>query len=94
MEEDTNVTTRLLTLLNVSALKSSKRKRTDEAQSQPRDKLNKRRTVQFSNVQSFSTDTEKENGSLVLDTVEEIQASEEAPAIPAENDGEGTGGHL
>jgi U3 small nucleolar RNA-associated protein 25 len=46
LEEDNNTTTRLLTLLNVSALKSSKRKRTESIEQTPRVKLNKRRSVQ------------------------------------------------
>lgn len=86
MEEDTNVTTRLLTLLNVSALKSSKRKRAEEPLPQPPDKLNKRRTVQFSNVQSYSTDTEKENGCIA---VEEIQVARKNPDVSVEDDNEG-----
>jgi U3 small nucleolar RNA-associated protein 25 len=79
MDEDNNVTTRLLTLLNVSALKSSKRKNTEDEPSNPRDKLNRRRTVQFSNVEAFPTD-QKENGVIAIDSMEQdevMQLSEE-----------------
>lgn len=47
LEEDNNTTTRLLTLLNVSALRSSKRKGTDSIEPTPRVVLNKRRFVQL-----------------------------------------------
>lgn len=47
LEEDNNTTTRLLTLLNVSALRSSKRKGTDSIETTPRVVLNKRRSVQL-----------------------------------------------
>lgn len=46
IDEDANTTTRLLTLLNVSATKANKRKRTFE-ESKPSEKLNKKRTVQI-----------------------------------------------
>ena len=52
LEEDNNTTTRLLTLLNVSALKSSKRKRTESIEPTPRVKLNKRRSVQVDATES------------------------------------------
>ena len=45
LEEDNNTTTRLLTLLNVSALKNSKRKRTVSIEPTPRVKLNRRRSI-------------------------------------------------
>ena len=45
LEEDNNTTTRLLTLLNVSALKSSKRKRIESVDPVPRIKLNRRRSI-------------------------------------------------
>lgn len=47
LDEDSDPTTRLLTLLNVSALKSSKCKRTESIEPIPRVKLNKRRSVQL-----------------------------------------------
>ncbi|PIL35937.1 hypothetical protein GSI_01597 [Ganoderma sinense ZZ0214-1] len=46
IDESSSVTTRLLTLLNVSATKASKRKRTFE-ESKPVEKLNKKRVVQI-----------------------------------------------
>lgn len=54
LDEDNNATTRLLTLLNVSALKNSKRKRTDSIEPTPRVKLNKRRSVQLDPTASSS----------------------------------------
>jgi hypothetical protein len=59
LEEDNNTTTRLLTLLNVSALKSSKRKRTESIEQTPRVKLNKRRSVQ-SDATEFTPTPPKE----------------------------------
>lgn len=59
LEEDNNTTTRLLTLLNVSALKSSKRKGTESIEPTPRVKLNKRRSIQF-DVSESASPTPKE----------------------------------
>jgi hypothetical protein len=84
MDEDNNVTTRLLTLLNVSALKSTKRKRADEPQVQPRDKLNKRSSVKFANAE---TELEKENESMVIDTTEGAEVVEEIPELQVEDEG-------
>ena len=61
-EEDNNTTTRLLTLLNVSALKSSKRKRTESIEQTPRVKLNKRRSVQFDVTESISASQKEGEG--------------------------------
>ena len=60
LEEDNNTTTRLLTLLNVSALKSSKRKRTETIEPTPRVKLNKRRSVQVDATESVSAASEED----------------------------------
>jgi len=71
LEEDNNTTTRLLTLLNVSALKSSKRKRTESIESTPRVKLNKRRSVQVDATESTSAASEedgRESGTPPADT--------------------------
>ena len=61
-EEDTNTTTRLLTLLNVSALKSSKRKRTEPIEPTPRVKLNRRRSVQFDATETASAAPNEDGG--------------------------------
>lgn len=61
-EEDNNTTTRLLTLLNVSALKSSKRKRTEPIEPTPRVKLNKRRSVQLDATESTSASPKEDEG--------------------------------
>lgn len=62
LDEDNNTTTRLLTLLNVSALKSSKRKGTGSIEPTPRVKLNKRRAVQPYAAESASTISEGDEG--------------------------------
>jgi len=54
LEEDNNTTTRLLTLLNVSALKTSRRRRTESTEPTPRTKLNKRRSVQLDATETTS----------------------------------------
>lgn len=54
MDDGNSTTTRLLTLLNVSATKAGKRKRTYELDAPPTEKLNKRKSVRY-------TSTEKEN---------------------------------
>ena len=52
-QDDTNaVTTRLLTLLNVSATKIGKRKRSYEAADVPHQKLNKRKSIHFSDSEN------------------------------------------
>ncbi|KAH9942377.1 digestive organ expansion factor [Epithele typhae] len=48
IDDSSSTTTRLLTLLNVSATKTGKRKRTYYEESKPAEKLNKKRVVQFS----------------------------------------------
>lgn len=50
IDESSSTTTRLLTLLNVSATKASKRKRTFE-ESKPVEKLNKKRAVQIATAE-------------------------------------------
>lgn len=54
MDDGNNSTTRLLTLLNVSAIKTSKRKRTtfDDPDPLPSQKLNKRKSVLFADLLS------------------------------------------
>jgi hypothetical protein len=62
LEEDNNTTTRLLTLLNVSALQSSKRKRTEPIEPTPRVKLNKRRSVQIDATESTPAASKEDEG--------------------------------
>jgi hypothetical protein len=62
MDEDNNATTRLLTLLNVSALKSSKCKRTNPIEPSPRVKLNKRRSARLDAAESPSVDPKGDEG--------------------------------
>jgi hypothetical protein len=56
MDVDTKIT-RLLTLLNASAVKPGKRKRDLEEPSLPSEKLNKKRSVQFSEEPIEKNDT-------------------------------------
>jgi hypothetical protein len=55
--EENSVTTRLLTLLNVSAVKYGKRKRMYEELSCPTEKLNKRRVAFTETIENVSTVT-------------------------------------
>jgi U3 small nucleolar RNA-associated protein 25 len=80
LDEDNNATTRLLTLLNVSALKSSKRRRTDSVEPAPRVKLNKRRSVQFDTsepVSSTSTEDEGKSETPLADAVTVVEGIED-----------------
>ncbi|KAL4265866.1 U3 small nucleolar RNA-associated protein 25 [Pleurotus pulmonarius] len=58
MDDGNTITTRLLTLLNVSATKAGKRKRTYEDELLVGEKLNKRKSIQFDDV-------DKENSAAV-----------------------------
>ncbi|TFK44131.1 hypothetical protein BDQ12DRAFT_4121 [Crucibulum laeve] len=55
-----STTTRLLTLLNVSATKISKRKRDEEDAFVPAEKLNKRKSISFSETVSVKEISDKE----------------------------------
>lgn len=76
LEDDNNTTTRLLTLLNVSALKSSKRQRTE---STPRVKLNKRRSVELDKAESASS-TPEEDGAKSQSSSPDAAGVEDAAA--------------
>lgn len=76
LEDDNNTTTRLLTLLNVSALKSSKRQRTE---STPRVKLNKRRSVELDKAESASP-TPEEDGAKPQSSSPDAAGVEDAAA--------------
>jgi len=82
-EEDNNTTTRLLTLLNVSALKSSKRKRTESIEPIPRVKLNKRRSVQLDATESTST-SPKEGEEKPEASSPDATGVEDAATVPEE----------
>jgi U3 small nucleolar RNA-associated protein 25 len=64
LDEDNNTTTRLLTLLNVSALKSPKRKRTDLIEPSTRVKLNRRRSAKLDETDSASVASKGDEGEL------------------------------
>lgn len=81
LEEDNNTTTRLLTLLNVSALKGSKRKRTESIEPTPRVKLNKRRSVQLDATESSSVTSKEDEGrpEAPLANASEVEDTAAAP---------------
>lgn len=84
-----STTTRLLTLLNVSATKANKRKRPEE--SQPTVKLNKRRTIQFD-----SSSPEHDAGPSSTGQVQVQESAESVPEnvgddVEAAEEGDGTG---
>ncbi len=81
IDDSSSTTTRLLTLLNVSATKAGKRKRTYE-DSKPVEKLNKRRAVQFAAVdghteQAASTAEAEVVGEPEPKKVAEVEEDEE-----------------
>ncbi|KAH9892650.1 digestive organ expansion factor [Cubamyces lactineus] len=88
VEDPNTTTTRLLTLLNVSATKAGKRKRTFEESLKPSEKLNKKRAVQIAAPEQNDEDSpersnEEENaGSAPPQTEEE----EGAPGGEEEDD--------
>jgi hypothetical protein len=95
MDDGNSVTTRLLTLLNVSAVKTGKRKRTFD-DPLPVKKLNKRKSVLFTNVSNDeqqpapSNPTERAEDADALEQVEEIEQKEQAE----DNESHGTSDHL
>jgi|SRR5882762_2143491 len=94
MDDGNSVTTRLLTLLNVSAVKTGKRKRTFD-DPLPVKKLNKRKSVLFTNVsndeqQPAPNPTERAEDADALEQVEEIEQKEQAE----DNESHGTSDHL
>jgi U3 small nucleolar RNA-associated protein 25 len=79
--EDNNTTTRLLTLLNVSALKNSKRKRTDSIEPTPRVILNKRRSVQLDTAESTPAASEGVEGEPETPLPDTTTGAVEAAAV-------------
>lgn len=73
--EQTSPTTRLLTLLNVSAARSTKRKR-NEADSSPITKLNKRRSLEPAVSEPEKSNEESVDATKVDDTEEKVEAEE------------------
>jgi U3 small nucleolar RNA-associated protein 25 len=68
MDDGNSTTTRLLTLLNISATKAGKRKRTYEDEFVPSQKLNKRKSIRFSVFEPVVS-PENENMPLKGETV-------------------------
>ena len=80
MEDGNSVTTKLLTLLNVSATKIGKRKRVED-DFVPSEKLNKRKSITFDdsiNVASEKPDVATIEAEITMDNAEETLDIEEA----------------
>jgi len=92
LEEDNNTTTRLLTLLNVSALKSSKRKRTESIEPAPRIKLNKRRSLQFDTTESASSASKEDEGKSETPLTDSTEIEDTAAVAEDNEDDRGTCG--
>lgn len=92
LEEDNNTTTRLLTLLNVSALKSSKRKRTEPIEPAPRVKLNKRRSVHFDATDSTSSTSKEDEGKSETPPNDATEIGNPAAVIEDTEDDQGRSG--
>ena len=90
LEEDNNTTTRLLTLLNVSALKGSKRKRTESIEPTPRVKLNKRRSVQLDATESSSATSKEDEGRPEAPSANAAEVEDTAAAPEDIEDDQGT----
>lgn len=78
IDDSSSTTTRLLTLLNVSATKAGKRKRTYE-ESKPVEKLNKKRAVVVAPVLEHSTNT-PEPSSTAEENEDNMQVDAEGEA--------------
>ena len=78
MDDGNSVTTKLLTLLNVSATRIGKRKRAED-DFVPAEKLNKRKSISFAEPNQLKATTEKEN--IVL-----VESQNEQTATTAEGD--------
>lgn len=86
LEDDNNTTTRLLTLLNVSALKSSKSQRTESIEPTPRVKLNKRRSVELDKAESTSPIPEEDGAKPQASSPDTTRAEDAAAAEDIEDD--------
>jgi len=78
MDDGNSVTTKLLTLLNVSATKIGKRKRFED-DFVPSEKLNKRKSISFSETKTTpeKADIVKETSTVEKETVETAKGVED-----------------
>ena len=90
LDEDNNATTRLLTLLNVSALKSSKCKRTNPIEPTPRVKLNKRRSVRLDAPESPSVASKGDEEKRETSSADPIDVGHVSPTEDIVEDDQGT----
>ena len=84
IDESSSTTTRLLTLLNVSATKAGKRKRVYE-ESKPSEKLNKKRAVVFAASENESGSS-AETSPLVENAKDDVQQAEAVENDAGEQD--------
>lgn len=82
IDRGSETTVQLLTLLNVSATRAPKRKRLEEG-AEPRQKLNKRRTIQYEEGSSPSPDDTRPSASPEVEGVEK-EAIIEEDEVPEE----------
>lgn len=94
LEEDNNTTTRLLTLLNVSALKSSKRRRTEVIEPTPRVKLNKRRSAQLDATESAPAAPKDDEGKPEASSPDATGVEDIAAVVDDAEDDQGASGSL
>ena len=90
MDDLNATTTRLLTLLNVSAVKTGKRKRTFD-DSVPAPKLNKRKSVLFANISNGVQEPAAPNDTASHENAAaDINAEAEHTDLPEENESQST----
>ena len=79
MDDGNSITTRLLTLLNVSATKIGKRKRIEQ-DFIPSEKLNKRKSTEpnASSSEEKENDTAREEGTVPASNGEDVEMEDEA----------------
>ena len=94
LEEDNNATTRLLTLLNVSALKSSKCKRTNPIEPTPRVKLNKRRSVRLDAAEPPPVVSKREEEKRETSPADPVDVGDVSPTEDIIEDDQGACGFL
>ncbi|KAI0675384.1 digestive organ expansion factor [Trametes maxima] len=87
IDDSSSTTTRLLTLLNVSATKAGKRKRTFIEETRPTEKLNKKRAVQITAPEESPEHTSKEPEDVMDEGVQpQTEQEEGAPGGEAEDE--------
>ena len=88
IDESSSTTTRLLTLLNVSATKTGKRKRTFYEENKPAEKLNKKRAVQFVQQEETGISLSEDEGANEADNKQNDTEGAEADIAEDDDPGE------